>query len=406
MPRFQYKAVTESSEIVQGIMDAPNSAAVVDRLRGLGQLPLNAEEVRRGSATRSANPGLFVRRRVSSREILLFTHELGTLLRSGVPLDRAFEVLMDLTDSNEMRGLFGQILRAVRSGASLADALREHEDYFPLYYSSMVRAGEASGALDVVLERLAGFMGKAQKLRESVKTALYYPTFLLIVAVASIVILLTFVIPQFQPLFETAGTALPYSTRVLIGIGSTARSYGWLIAIGAVLVAFIVRRSLATTRGKRLQDGFLLRLPLIGNLITKIEVARFGRTASTLVQNGVALLNTLGIVREVLRNSLMADSVDTLISGLKEGRGLAEPLGETKLFPRLAVHLVRIGEESGQLPEMLSKLADIYEDEVSSTTERLLSLLVPLLTIGMGVMVAAIIGSILTAILSVNSLAF
>ncbi len=249
-------------------------------------------------------------------------------------------------------------------------------------------------------------MGKAQRLRESVKTALYYPTFLLIVAVASIVILLTFVIPQFQPLFETAGTALPYSTRVLIGIGSTARTYGWLIAIGAVLVFFIVRRSLATSRGKRLQDGFLLRLPLIGNLITKIEVARFGRTASTLVQNGVALLNTLGIVREVLRNSLMANSVDTLISGLKEGRGLAEPLAETKLFPRLAVHLVRIGEESGQLPEMLSKLADIYEDEVSTTTERLLSLLVPLLTIGMGVMVAAIIGSILTAILSVNSLAF
>jgi general secretion pathway protein F len=289
---------------------------------------------------------------------------------------------------------------------SLANALGEEEDTFPPYYSTMVRAGEASGALDVVLGRLAEFLEKSQKLRETVKTALYYPIFLLMMALISIVILLTIVVPQFKPLFESAGSALPVSTQILVGVGDFVRGYGWLIVLGLVATYFLVRRYLATGEGRRRWDGFLLGLPFIGGLLTKVEVARFSRTASTLLQNGVSLLPALGIVRDTLSNSVIASSIDSIATRLKEGRGLAEPLAATELFPRLVIHLVRVGEETGQLEDMLAKLADIYDEEVGRTTARLLALLVPVLTIGMGVMVAAIIGSILTAILSVNTLAF
>jgi general secretion pathway protein F len=405
MPIFQYKAVTESNEIIEGEMEAPGAAAVVERLRGLGQLPLHAREIKGNERVRRRKWELFARR-VSRHDVTLITHELATLLKAGIALDRAFVILIDLCENDTSRNLLTRILGRLRGGVSLANALAEEEDTFPPYYATMVRAGEASGALDVVLGRLAEFLEKSQKLRETVKTALYYPIFLLMMAVISIVILLTIVVPQFKPLFESAGTALPVSTQILVGVGDFVRGYGWLIVLGLVAAYFLMRRYLATGEGRRRWDGFLLGLPFIGGLLTKIEVARFSRTASTLLQNGVSLLPALVIVRDILSNSIIASSIDSIAARLKEGRGLAEPLAATGLFPRLVIHLVRVGEETGQLEDMLTKLADIYDEEVGRTTARLLALLVPVLTIGMGVMVAAIIGSILTAILSVNTLAF
>jgi general secretion pathway protein F len=225
-------------------------------------------------------------------------------------------------------------------------------------------------------------------------------------AVSSIVVLLTVVVPQFKPMFESAGATLPRSTRMLVATGDFVRDDGWMILIALIAAYFFFRRSLATKEGRQRWDGFLLRLPLIGGVLTKIEVARFSRTASTLLTNGVGLLNTLMIVRDTLSNSVIAASVDTVAARVKEGRGLAEPLKATGLFPRLLVHLVSVGEVTGKLEDMLTKLADIYDEEVARTTSRLLALLVPVLTISMGIMIAGIIMSILTAILSVNSLAF
>jgi general secretion pathway protein F len=406
MPIFRYKAVTESHEVVEGEMEAPSQADVVERLRRLGQLPIDAREVLAGSRHVSLKGQLFTIRRASHRDVFLITHELATLLKAGVPLDRAFETLIDLSGNERTRDLLSTILGRLRGGASLAEAIAEHPDVFPPYYASMVRAGEASGALDVVLARLAEFIEKYQKLRESIKTALYYPIFLLIVAGLSLIILLTFVIPEFKPLFESAGTALPLSTRMLVAVGDFLRDYGWLILMGLAGAFYGARRYFSTADGRRLWDEFWLRSPIIGSLLTKIEVARFSRTASTLLHNGVGLLNALDIVRDTLKNTVIASSIDTVAARLKEGRGLAQPLMETGVFPRLVVHLVRVGEETGKLDDMLSKLADIYDEEVSRTTARMLSLLVPVLTIGMGVLIAAIIMSILTAIFSVNTLAF
>jgi general secretion pathway protein F len=405
MPIFVYKAVTESNEIVEGEMEASGRAVVIERLRGLGQLPLYANEIQSTTQLVKLSRGLFTRR-ISSRDVFLMTHELATLLKAGIELDRAFEILIDLSENERMRSLLNRLLARLRSGVSLADAMAENGDTFPPYYASMVRAGEASGALDVVLNRLGEFLEKSQALRETVKTALYYPVFLLIMASFSIVILLTVVVPQFKPLFESAGAALPFSTRVLVAVGDFVRDDGWVILIALVATFFLLRRYLSTRDGRRRWDGLLLRLPLLGGVLIKVEVARFSRTASTLLQNGVGLLTTLGIVRDTLSNSVITSSIDSIAGRVKEGRGLAEPLKSTGLFPRLVVHLIHVGEETGKLEEMLSKLADIYDEEVARTTARLLALLVPALTIGMGVMIAGIIMSILTAILSVNSLAF
>jgi len=405
MPIFVYRAVTESNEVIEGEMEAPGRGAVIDRLRGLGHLPLYASEIQSTTQLVKLKRGLFTRR-VSSRDVFLLTHELATLLKAGVALDRALEILIDLAENDATRNLLSRILARLRSGVSLADAIAENSDTFPPYYSSMVRAGEASGALDVVLSRLGEFLEKSQSLRETVKTALYYPIFLMIMAVMSIVILLTVVIPQFKPMFESAGAALPTSTRILVAAGDFVREDGWMILIALVAAIFAFRHYLSTTDGRRRWDGFLLRVPLIGTVLTKVEVARFSRTASTLLSNGVGLLNALYIVRDTLSNSVIAFSIDSVAARVKEGRGLAEPLKATGLFPRLLVHLVRVGEETGKLEDMLAKLADIYDEEVARTTARLLALLVPVLTICMGILIAAIITSILTAILSVNTLAF
>jgi general secretion pathway protein F len=405
MPIFIYKAVTESNEIVEGEMEASGRAIVIDRLRGLGQLPLYANEIRSTTQLSKRRRGLFTRR-VSSRDIFLVTHELATLLKAGVELDRAFEILIDLSENDATRNLLSSILGRLRSGVSLADAIEENSDTFPSYYASMVRAGEASGALDVVLTRLGEFLEKSQALRETVKTALYYPVFLLIMAVLSIVVLLTVVVPQFKPLFDSAGAALPLSTRALVAVGDFTRDDGWLLLVGLIAILFLFRRYISTKDGRRRWDAFLLRLPVLGDLLTKIEVARFSRTASTLLHNGVGLLNALSIVRDTLKNSIITSAIDTVAGMAREGRGLAEPLKSTGLFPRLVVHLIHVGEETGQMESMLSKIANIYDEEVARTTARLLALLVPGLTICMGVMIAAIITSILTAVLSVNTLAF
>ena len=406
MTVFRYKAVTESNEIVEGEIEASGRAALVEQLRGLGQFPLNAHELKSAATSPRFATGLFGLRRVSSREVLLITHGLATLLKAGVALDRAFEILVELCENSATQRLLKKVLQRLRSGASLAGALSEHQGIFPPYYASMVKAGEASGALDLVLSRLAEFMEKTQKVRESVKTAMYYPIFLLLIATVSIVVLLIFVIPQFEPFFENAGAALPVSTQIMIWLGDTVRHYGWLLLIGFAASIFFVRSYLSTAVGRRQWDALVIRLPLLGTLLTKVEIARFSRTTGTLLQSGVGLLNTLYIVRDALTNSVIASSIDSVAARVKEGRGLAEPLAAAGLFPRLAVHLVRVGEETGQLENMFSKIADIYDEEVERTTARLLAMLVPALTIFMGVVVATIIGSILTAILSVNSLAF
>jgi general secretion pathway protein F len=269
----------------------------------------------------------------------------------------------------------------------------------------MLRAGEAGGALDVVLERLSEFMERSRELRETVQSALIYPAILVGVAVLSVAVLLVWVVPQFSAMFESSGKALPLPTQIVIALGEFVGHWWWALLLAGVALWLWFARQMREPSSRRVWDRRLLRLPLFGDLIAKVEVARMARTLGTLLVNGVSLLTALSIVRETLSNQVLSESLGKVAAQLKEGKGLGKPLMETGLFPKLSVHMVMVGEETGKLQEMLLRVADVYDREVRSAVKRMLSLLEPVLILGLGSVIGAIIMSILVAILSVNDLA-
>ncbi len=406
MPRFYYKAVRPDGELVEGEIDAASQAALVERLRGQGQIPIRAEPRAARAAAAAASRPLFKRRRLGRKDIAMLTRELAMLLQSGLPLDRALSVIAEVAGEGPLGDLVARVLERVRGGATLADALQAAGDMFPNFYVGMVRAGEAGGSLVTVLERLADALERAQALRESVRSALIYPMIVVVLAVASLAVIMTLVIPEFRPLFEDAGQELPYITRIVIAISDFTRDFWWALAAAAVALGLGLRRQLRNPVGRLRYHRWLLRTRLLGGLVVKVEVARFSRTLGTLLANGVSVLDAVSMTAETLGNLAVAETVAAMRGRLAEGEGLARPLAETARFPPLALQLIQVGEESGQLVQMLLRLADIYDDEVKRTLERLLALLVPLVTITLGVLIAVIIGSMLAAIMSVYDLPF
>ncbi len=407
MAIFHYKAATPEGEVVEGEMDASSQAAVIERLQGLGYVPIRAApHGEAGTAKRWSLSRLRLRKRgVSQKQLLVMTQELATLLRARLPLDRALEVLIELAANPQIRQLLTRVREGVHGGQTLSAAMEAQGGVFPKIYLSMLRAGEVGGTVEVVLTRLAEYLERAQDLKETVSSALIYPAVLFAVAGVSVIFLLVYVVPQFQQMFEDAGKALPLATQVVIAVGEFVRHYGWFLFIGALLIGVAIERQLAQPEKRYRWDRWLLRWPLIGDLVVKLEVARFSRMLGTLITNGVPLLSSLSIVKDTLNNQVLARSMDGVVDRLKHGQGLAEPLLEVPFFPRLAVHMVRVGEETGQLEEMLVQVAEVYDREVRSSIKRMLALLEPALILGLGVVVAAIIISILVAILSVNELA-
>lgn len=406
MPVYRYEAVDAAGEILKEETAAASQDAVIQKLRDQGLLPLMVEEADAGLLGRSINlPFLGGRNRVSQREIGMLTQQLAKLLRAGLPLDRALTILISVNDEARMQALLNRIQERVRGGSSLADALEDQPGVFSRLYLNMIRAGEAGGSLEVVLERLAEFMARSKALKDTVTSALIYPLILLTVAGLSVVILLTYVVPQFQSLFEDAGRALPLSTQVVIVVGEALRGYWWVGAVLIVLLVSFFQRQLSRPETRYRWDRLFLRLPLIGDLIAKVEMARLARTLGTLLRNGVPLLTALSIVKEILTNRVLAEAVSNVAENLKAGQSLAEPLMEQGAFPAMAVHMIRVGEETGQLDDMLIQVADTYDDEVQTAVKRMLALLEPVLILGLGIVIAGIIMSILVAIISVNDLA-
>ena len=406
MPRYRYEAVDNTGEVLRDEIEAPTPEAAVERLRDQGLLPLSVNEAKGGFLRGGLGQPLFSKRRALSRKsIMLLTQQLASLLHAGMPLDRAFTILIGVTDDEQARTLLERVQEKVRGGSSLADAL-EAQGAFSRFYLNMIRAGEAGGALEVVLKRLTEFLERSQALRETVTSALIYPMILLTVSALSVIILLTFVVPQFQRLFADAGKALPLATQIVIAVGDGFRHYWWAGALFIMLAVAAVRRQLNQPESRARWDRWLLRLPLVGDLIGKVETARLSRTLGTLLGNGVSLLNALTIVRETLSNQVMATALGEVAEHVKTGRGLAEPLQDAESFPKLAVQMIRVGEETGQLQEMLIQIADAYDGEVQTAVKRLLTLLEPAMILGLGVIIAGIIMSMLVAILSLNELAF
>ncbi len=404
MPQFRYKAVTSAGEIIEGELHGADKASVVTRLHEMGHTPIRADAADGARSPIRHGERTVFRAAVGRRDLALLTRELATLLAAGLTLERALKILSDLTDRGSLRDLLTKLLNSIRGGHSFADALSERGTAFPRYYISMVRAGGAGGALDVVLLRLSEFMERAQALRESVRSALIYPAIVIVMSGAAVTVMLTVVLPQFTPLFEDAGSSLPPLTRAIIGAGDFVRSYGLILLGACVGLGLLVRQQFANAASRARWDAALLRIPLFGDLIAKADAARFGRTLGTLLANGVPTMTALGIVRETLSNSAARDAVDNIAKSLKEGEGLANPLAEAREFPPLCAQLVRVGEETGQLESMLIKIADIYDREVSRAVDQLLALLVPGLTLALGGLIAIIIGAILSAMFSVYDL--
>jgi general secretion pathway protein F len=411
MARFRYRAVAASGELVHGEMDAVSQATVVERLRGQGHLPLAADEIAAGAdRARRLTLMQWLRRpvlgqaRVTRREVAMMTRELATLLEAGLTLDQSLKLLIELAAGEPLEDLLADLLERIQGGSSLADALARHDRLFPRVYVSMVRAGETGGALREVLGRLARYLDEAEVLREQVKSALVYPVLLLILAAVSIVILLTVVLPQFTPLFENAGAQLPWLTRAVMLVGEVVQRWWWLVLLAGVGAVWLAKRQLRRPARRAQVDRWLLRLPLVGELLAKIDTARFARALGTLLANGVPPLTALAIVQDALANATLRRALGDAATAMKDGGGLAAPLGRSGVFPRLAIHLLGVGEESGQLDPMLLKIAEVFDREVRSTIERLMALLVPVLTIALGAIVAVIITSVLMAILSAYDL--
>lgn len=404
MPLFRYKAITPEGEVAEGEMEAADEAVVIERLREAGQLPVRAEAVAPRPVAREHS--LFSRHRsIDHARLGILTRELARLLGAGVALDRSLTILLSVTDNDRERALLTRLLEGIRGGAGFAEAIAAQGAPFNRLYVSMVRAGEEGGALPLVMARLADYLESARELRARVGNALIYPLILLAVSILSLILLLTLVVPQFQRMFDEAGAALPLPTQVVVGIADWLQAYWWTLLAALLVLLLAVPRLLQRPAVHRIWDRYLLRLPLVGSLIRRIEVARFCRTLSTLLSNGVTLLDALTIVRETLGNSVLAAAVGELSERLKGGDTLSGPMLEQGVFPKLACHLVRVGEETGRLDAMLLDVAEIYDREVGHNLSRLLSLLEPALILTLGVLIAGIIFSILIALLGINELA-
>jgi general secretion pathway protein F len=406
MPEFIYKAVNATGEELEGSMEARSREAVVERLHVMDYIPIRVEDS--GSSESKSKRALqwFDSSRVSQAEIGSFTREIAILLEAGLPLDRSLEILISLTEIDRLRDLLAEIREEVQGGSTLSDAMEARSETFSRFYISMVRAGEAGGALGPVLVRISEFMERSKALRETVTSALIYPAILVVISVLSVIMLLMFVVPQFSVMFEQSGKALPVATQVVISVGDFLANAWWILLLGCWGAFELMRRQMAEPETRYKWDALVLRIPLVKDLITKVEVTRFSRSLGILMGNGVTLLNALTIIRDTVNNLVLAEGLDTIREQLKQGHGLGQPMQETGLYPSFSVQMIIVGEETGRLEEMLLKVADVYDDEVENAVKRLLSLMEPLLILGLGLMVGGIIMSILVAILSINDLAF
>jgi general secretion pathway protein F len=408
MPLYSYRAVSAAGDVATGEIEAANESEIVDRLRDQGLLPMQIAQslgVASGAAVaRAPRQSIFAPRRVTRDHLLALTRDLATLLRAGLTLDRALELEISLATSLPVATMLQGIRDEVRGGRSLSQALDARREVFSRFYVNIVRAGEAGGALGTVLTRLAETMERNKELRDSVRSALIYPTILVFVAVASIMILLVFVVPQFQTTFAQAGKALPIPTQIVIVVGTFLRNWWWAMIPAIVLFVAWFRRRGRNPAVRRVRDTRLLRTPLLGDLIAKVEIARFARTLSTLLGNGVTLLAGLAIVKETMGNVVLASGFDGVISKLREGKGFGRPMAETGLYPRLATQMILVGEESGRLEEMLTRVADVYDREVATSIKRFLAVLEPVLILSLAVLVGGIVFSILLGVMGMSEL--
>ncbi|TAH40670.1 MAG: type II secretion system protein GspF [Gammaproteobacteria bacterium] len=402
MTLFHYKAITPSGEVLEGQMDVASHDEVVNKLQDAGNIPL---DVRDAASVESKGllAALLKKPTLTDAQVVQFTQQLATLLGAGQPLDRALQILLDLPESEKARNLLERVRDVVRGGATLSDALEAERGTFSRLYVNMVRAGEAGGSLEDTLRRLADYLERSRALKSSVINALIYPAFLVGMVLVSLFVLLVVVVPQFEQMFADMDVQLPLLTRIVVGVGSALQTFWPLILFGIFVLVAWLRRQMAEAESRMAIDERLLRTRIVGELLRKLETARLSRTLGTLLKNGVPLLGAMTVARNVMGNAALGLAVEKAAEEVKTGSGLGFALGQSKQFPKLALQMISVGEESGELDTMLLKVADTFDVEVRNTLERLLAALVPVTTVVMTVVVAIIMMAIILPILTLTS---
>ncbi len=407
MAVFEYRGIfIGTGKPAKGVRDAENAKALRAILRKDGILLTNAAEEAKAKAAGKKDIVLFkFLGRPSTADVAMVTRQLATLLRAGIPLFEALTALIDQVEKESLKRSLTNVREQVREGISFAKALEGHPDVFPPLYVNMVRAGEASGTLEKVLERLTTFMEGQAKLKGKVTAALAYPILMLIIGSVLISVLMIAVVPNVVTIFESMDQALPWYTALLIFTSDMMGNYWWAIALFIFVFQWGFRRWKKTPEGRLKWDAFTLRMPVFGKLLMMVAIARFSRTLATLLASGVALLSAMDIVKNVLQNALLEKVIQDAIGSIREGQSISEPLKKSGHFPPIVTHMIAIGEKSGQLENMLENVADSYDAAVETRVQVLTSLLEPLMIVVMGGAVAFIAISILMPLIQMSSFA-
>ena len=408
MTVYYYKATDQNGKYVEGDICAPDYRGAVQKIRKLNYFPVKVSEEKKSSKL-SAGMRLSLPiwgSPIPIKELMTLTQQLATLVNAGLTLDDSLSTLIKLAETGNIKSILSGIRKKVHGGSSFADALAEHPKVFSKLYVNMIRAGEAGGILGETLSRLAMFMEKSVELKNSIRSAMVYPAILTFVGGTAVITLITFVIPQFSKLFEEMGAALPLPTQIMLGISSAIINYWPALILGILGFISAFTFYIGTNKGRLRWDEILLKLPLFGPLIRKIEVSRFSLTMATLLKSGVPILQAMGIVQSIMINRVIADSVTNLKQALKRGKGLSGPLEEAGIFPPMAVHMITVGETSGSLDEMLTKVSKTYDKEVEQSIKQVISLIEPMMILLMALIIGFIVISMLLAIFSANDISF
>ena len=403
MAFFRYKAVTPEGKVVEGTLEAVDQETVLARLQEQGQLPIKVFPGEDPGGVLSREIRLpWQRKKVPQKDLLIFTQELSTLVKAGLTLDRSLSVLSDLTENAYLAEVVGELLREIKGGKALSEALSTYPQVFPKVYVNMVRAGEVGGALDQILERLEEYLEGADELRSYLISSMIYPCILVVVAIGSIIIMMTVVIPQFADIFENAGAPVPLPMMVLLVLSGFLTGFWWLILLVIGGGAYWIYSRLKTEEGRLNWDRQLLKLPVVGSVLRKLEVSRFSRTLGTLLQSSVPLIQSINLVKEIVENQAIASTMESIKSGVKKGEGLTRPIRKAEIFPPFALHLLAVGEETGRLDDMLLQIADSYDRDLKRSLQRLVALLEPAIILVMGLIIGVMVVSMLYSIFSIN----
>ncbi len=399
---YHYKAVAADGRLRTGVVTAESDKRVSQELKRQGLMPLYVGLTPQKAGLVLKLPQFATGAR---RDVLFFTQEISTLLTSGIPLDRALSITSEITERTQFRTIVVDVLRVLKSGRSLADSLATHPKYFSELYINMVRAGEASGTLDIIFKRLSEFERTRDDLRSYIISSMIYPALLALVGLGSVLILLNFVVPRFASVFEGSHIKMPTPTYIMLQVSYYLKTYGWMVALALTVGIIALQTYIHTPKGRMWWDSFRLKIPLLGDALRKAETSRFARAMGTLVANSVPLVQALSISRAILNNRRIAESLEKVSQGVKRGEGIAGPLTRCGEFPPLAGHLLSVGEETGRLDEMFHRMADIYEEETRAAIKRFTTLFEPLIILTMGILVGTMILSMLIAITSINDIA-